>query len=167
MTSVASILNRQSNGRMNIRIMTMQKLVRNNLKGFGCGGQGHKSYQCPKRKNQTKGVVNHLGLKEIVGNVVRGRIYTLVNNQSVECQYSLIHAKGIISTLPFTILIDTRSTHSFISLEMLAKFNLSIKKLEDPQRVKMENGANMWINQVVDGCIIDLEDGIVEYAFMN
>jgi hypothetical protein len=31
----------------------------------------------------------------------------------------------------------------------------------------MENGANMWINQVVDGSIIDLEDGIVEYDFMN
>jgi hypothetical protein len=29
-------------------------------------------------------------------------------------------------------LIDTISTHSFISLEMLAKFNLIIKKLEDP-----------------------------------
>jgi hypothetical protein len=30
------------------------------VKCFECGEYGHKSYKCLKRKNQTKGVVNHL-----------------------------------------------------------------------------------------------------------
>jgi hypothetical protein len=58
--------------------------------------------------------VNHLGLKEIVEDVVRGRVYVEIDNKQVEYDASLIQARGITSNVPLNFCIHTRITHSFI-----------------------------------------------------
>lgn len=52
--------------------------VHSGVKCFECGGFGHKAYKCPKRKNQTRGAVNHLEPEGTVRDAVRGKLYAIV-----------------------------------------------------------------------------------------
>jgi hypothetical protein len=99
------------------------------------------------------------------GDVVQGWIYAVVDNEQEEYKSSLIQARGNISSQSFIFLIDILSTHSFISLTVVANFKIHSEKLQDPWKVQMDNGAKKWINMEVDGCVVDLGEWSSEVFF--
>lgn len=67
------------------------------------------------------------------------KIYVVVDIVTVHYQPSLIEIKGFISNHHIIFLVDSRSSHNFISPRVVAQLRIVSKSIE-PLNVEMEDG---------------------------
>jgi hypothetical protein len=66
------------------------------------------------------------------------RIYAALDNKQAEYQLHMIEVEGMINNQPFTILIDSGDSHSYIDPRVVENFQLSRSKHENSWLVQLE-----------------------------
>ena len=81
---------------------------------WGCKGD-HRYRDCPHIKDKMR-VVHNVQQAKIVEDMGKRvpRIYAALDNKQVEYQSHMIEVEGMINNHAFTILIDSKSSHSYI-----------------------------------------------------
>ena len=65
------------------------------------------------------------------------RIYASLDNKKVEYQSHMIEVEGMINNQPFTILIDSGASHSYIDPRVVESLQLSRSKHEKSWLVQL------------------------------
>jgi hypothetical protein len=97
---------------------------------WGCQGN-HKYIDCP-HKNGKMRVVHNVQQDETVedmGSIIP-RIYVDLDNKQDEFQSHIIEVEGMINNQPFTILIDSGASHSYVDPRVVEIFHLLRRKHE-------------------------------------
>ena len=81
---------------------------------WGCKGN-HKYRYCPHKNGKVRVVHNVQKAEKVedMGSRIP-RIYTALDNKQAEYQLRMIEVEGMINNHPFTILIDSGVSHSYI-----------------------------------------------------
>jgi hypothetical protein len=97
---------------------------------WGCQGN-HKYRDCPHKNGKVRDVhnVQQVETMEDMGNRIP-RIYTSMDNKQAEYQSRMIEVEGMINNHAFTILIDSRDSHSYIDPGVVESLQLSRSKHE-------------------------------------
>jgi hypothetical protein len=96
------------------------------------GFQGnHKYKDCPHKNGKVK-VIHNVQQAETVEDMGSRmpRIYVALENKKYEYQSHIIEVEGMINNHPFTILIDSRASHSYIYPRVVESLQLSRIKHE-------------------------------------
>jgi hypothetical protein len=97
---------------------------------WGCQGN-HKYRDCPHKNGKVRDVhnVQQAETVEDMGSRMP-RIYAALDNKQVEYQSHMIEVEGMINNQPFTILIDSGASHSYIDPRVVESLHLSRRKHE-------------------------------------
>ena len=95
---------------------------------WGC--QGNQKYRdCPHKNGKARAIhnVQQAETVEDMGSRIP-RIYAALNNKQAEYQSHMIEVKGMIKNQPFTILVDSGASHSYIDPKVVESLHLSISQ---------------------------------------
>ena len=84
------------------------------------------------------------------------RIYATLDNKQVKYQSHMIEVEGMINNHAFTILIDSRASHSYIDPRVVESFHLSRRKHENSWLVQMVTGTKRKVTELVKSCLVDM-----------
>jgi hypothetical protein len=84
------------------------------------------------------------------------RIYAALDNKQVEYQSHMIEVEGMINNQPFTILIDSGASHSYIDPRVVESFQLSRRKHEKSWLVQLATGTKRKVIELVKSCPVDM-----------
>jgi hypothetical protein len=84
------------------------------------------------------------------------RIYAALNNKQAKYQSHMIEVEGMINNQPFTILIDSGASHSYIDPRVVESFQLLRRKHEKPWLVKMATRTKRKVTELVNSCPMDM-----------
>jgi hypothetical protein len=90
-----------------------------------------------------------------MGNVMP-RIYAALGNKQAEFQSHMIEVEGMINNRPFTILIDSGASHSYINPRLVESFHLSRRKHEKSWLVQLATGTRRKFTELVKSCPMDM-----------
>ena len=90
---------------------------------WGCK-ENHKYRDCPHKNGKAR-VVHNVQQVETVEDMGSRmpRIYAALDNKQAEFQSHMIEVEGMINNQPFTILIDSGASHSYIDPRMVESFH--------------------------------------------
>jgi hypothetical protein len=91
---------------------------------WGCQGN-HKYSDCPHKNGKVR-VVHNVQQVETMENMGSRmpRIYTALEKKQAEYQLHMIEVEGMINNQPFTILIDSGASHSYIDPRVVESLHL-------------------------------------------
>jgi hypothetical protein len=84
------------------------------------------------------------------------RIYTALDNKQVEYQSHMIEVEGMIKNQPFTILVDSGASHSYIDPRVVESFHLIRRKHEKSWLVQLAIGTKRKVTELVKSCPVDM-----------
>jgi hypothetical protein len=84
------------------------------------------------------------------------RIYTALDKKQAEFQSHMIELGGKINDQPIDILIDSGSSHSYLDLKMVERFQFSRRKLGKYWLVQLATGEKRKINKMVKACPMEM-----------
>jgi hypothetical protein len=84
------------------------------------------------------------------------RIYAALDNKQDEFQSHMIEVEGKINDQPISILIDSRSSHSYVDPKMVERFQLPRRNLGKPWSVQLDTSTKRKINEMVKACPMDM-----------
>ena len=96
------------------------------------GFKGYHRYRYCPHKSDKERVVHNVQKEKMVEDMGRRvlRIYAALDNKKVEFQSHMIEIEGIINNHAFTILIDSRDSHSYINPKVVERLCLPRSKHE-------------------------------------
>jgi hypothetical protein len=100
------------------------------------------SRDCPHRSEKVRTVHNvqqYETMEDMGRNVTR--IYAGLDNKQVEYQSHMIEMEGMINNQTIVILIDSRSSHSYIDPKMVESFHFPRRKHGKYWLVQLATGA--------------------------
>jgi hypothetical protein len=103
-------------------------------------------------------VVHNVQQAEIVedmGNRIP-RIYAALDNKQAEFQSHMIEVEGMINNQPFTILINSGASHSYIDPRVVESLHLSRSKHEKSWLVQLATGTKRKFTELVKSCPVDM-----------
>jgi hypothetical protein len=114
-----------------------QRPRQTSIQCWGC--QGNHKYKDFPYKNGKVRVVHNVQQAEIVEDMGSGmpRIYASLDNKKAEFQSQMIEVEGMINNQPFTILIDSGASHSYVYPRVVESFHLSRRKHEKSWLVQL------------------------------
>jgi hypothetical protein len=92
---------------------------------------------------------------EDMGNRVP-RIYTALDNKQVEYQSHMIEVEGMIKNHAFTILIDSRASHSYAYPRVVESLQLLRNKHGKSWLVHLATGTKRKVMELVKSCLVDM-----------
>jgi hypothetical protein len=97
---------------------------------WGCKGN-HRYRDCPHRKDKVRTIhnVQQAETMEDMGSRMP-RIYVALDNKQGKFQLHMIEVEGMINNRPFSILIDSWASHSYIDPRVVESLHLSRSKHE-------------------------------------
>ncbi|XP_022873340.1 uncharacterized protein LOC111392270 [Olea europaea var. sylvestris] len=111
---------------------------------YKCGQPGHGVFSFPsikKPEQEKKG---------------KARVFALTHNEAVQNSNIITGILSIFGT-PIYVLIDSGTTHSFISNACLAKINASCKKNDNVLEVSMPSGGTIDTDRIATGVQINFD----------
>jgi hypothetical protein len=123
---------------------------------WGCQGN-HKYKDCPHKNGKVRVVhnVQQVEIVEDMGNRMP-RIYASLDNKQVEYHLHMIEVEGMINNHSFTILIDSRASHSYIDPRVVESLQLSRSKHEKSWLVNLAIGTKKKVTELVKSCPVDM-----------
>src|SRR3954471_8716933 len=106
---------------------------------YNCGEEGHISPQCPKPKKNQAG----------------GKVFALSGSETTP-EDRLIKGTCFIHGTPLVAIIDTRATHSFISLDCAKRLNLEISKISGSMVIDTPASGSVTTSSVCLNCPVDI-----------
>jgi hypothetical protein len=95
------------------------------------------------------------------------RIYAALNNKQVEYQLHMIEVEGMIKkNEPFTILVDSGASHSYIDPRVVESFHLIRSKHEKSWLVQLATGTKRKVMELVKSYPVDM-NGLSTKADLN
>jgi hypothetical protein len=85
------------------------------------------------------------------------RMYTSLENKQVKYQSHMIEVEGMINNHPFTILIDSGASHSYIDPRVVESLQLSRRKQERSWLVQLAIGSKRNFTELVKSCPVDMK----------
>jgi hypothetical protein len=85
------------------------------------------------------------------------RIYAALDNKKDEFQSHMIEVEGMINNPPFTILIDSGASHSYVDPRVVGSFHLSRSKHEKSWLVQLATGTKRKVIELVKSCPVDMK----------
>jgi hypothetical protein len=123
---------------------------------WGCKGN-HRYIYCPHRNDKVK-VVHNVQQVETMEDMDSRipRIYATLDNKQVEYQLHMIEVEGMINNQPFTILIDSGASHSYIDPRVVESLHLSRIKHEKSWLVQLATRTKRKVTELVKSCPMDM-----------
>jgi len=84
------------------------------------------------------------------------RIYVALENKQVEYQSHMIEVECMINNQPFTILIDSGDSHSYIDPRVVESLHLSISRHEKYWLVQLAIGTKRKVIEFVKSCPVEM-----------
>jgi hypothetical protein len=84
------------------------------------------------------------------------RIYAALDNKQVEFQFHMIEVEGMINNHAFTILIDSRASHSYIDPRVVEILHLSRRKHEKSWLGPLATRNKRKVIELVKYCPMDM-----------
>jgi hypothetical protein len=84
------------------------------------------------------------------------RIYAALDNKQAEFQSHMIEVEGMINNHPFTILIDSGDSHSYIDPRGVESLQLLRNKHEKSWLVQLATGTKRKVTELVKSCPVDM-----------
>ena len=84
------------------------------------------------------------------------RIYASMDNRQEKYQSHMIEVEGMINNHAFTILIDSRASHSYIEPRVVESFHLSRRKHGKSWLVQLATGTKRKVIELVKSCPLDM-----------
>jgi hypothetical protein len=124
---------------------------------WGCK-ENHRYRDFPHRNDKVR-VVHNVQQDETMEDMGSRmpRIYTSLDNKQAEFQSHMIEVEGMINNRPFTILIDSGDSHSYIDPRVVESFHLSRRKHEKSWLVKLATGTKRKVTELVKSCPMDMK----------
>ena len=72
----------------------------------------------------------------------------------MDYQTSMVEVEGKLNQIPISILIDPGASLSYISLDLVEKFKLSVEKFAKSWLVELAAGAKRRVLSFVKNCIV-------------
>ncbi|KAL2630557.1 hypothetical protein R1flu_015243 [Riccia fluitans] len=119
---------------------------------FTCGETGHILKMCPKAK--VNGKVSVVGRRLLEGNL---EVTMRVSKQSE----GLMFLKGEVANIEVSFLVDTRATHSFMSLELVGRLGLQIGMASKPIKVRFGQGKAHLTSEIATRMKVECGEGLV------
>ncbi|MCO5566312.1 hypothetical protein L7F22_019989 [Adiantum nelumboides] len=119
---------------------------------FDCGQEGHKRINCPQPRIPVKTVANHVTITDEV--TEQAHVYAALDPSGKNRQYSILEAQGDYQGKSLTFLIDSGSSHSFISPSTVEHLHLE----------PLPTGRKLQVS-LASGSIVSCEEQIVELPF--
>jgi hypothetical protein len=133
---------------------------------WGCQGN-HKFKDCPHKNGKVRDVHNVQETKTIEDMGSRmPRIYASLDNKQVGYKSHMIEVEGMINNQPFTILIDSWVSHSYIDPRVVESLQLSRRKHEKYWLVKLATTTKRKVTNLVKSCHVDM-NGLSTKAELN
>jgi hypothetical protein len=119
---------------------------------WGCKGN-HRYRYFPHRNDKVRAVdnVQQVETVEDMGSRMP-RIYAALDNKEDEFQSHMIEVEGMIKNQPFTILIDSRASHSYIDPRVVESFHLLRSKHEKSWLVQLATRTKRKVTELVKSC---------------
>ncbi|XP_028123196.1 uncharacterized protein LOC114320265, partial [Camellia sinensis] len=128
---------------------------------YECGEIGHRVKDCPKartddgkRNGSTSGSVQ----KNNIGGIQarQGRVFALVPGDAQNAE-AVVSGTISICTQDAYVLIDSGSTHSFVSTLFAEKLDRELEPLEYVLSVSTPSGRNMIVASIYRACVVMIE----------
>jgi hypothetical protein len=123
---------------------------------WGC--KGNHRYRDFPHKNDKVRVVHNVQQAETMKDMGSRmpRIYTALDNKQDEYQSHMIEVEGMINNHPFTILIDSGASHSYIDPRVVESLQLLRSKHEDSWLVQLATRTKKKVTELVKSCLVDM-----------
>jgi hypothetical protein len=123
---------------------------------WGCK-ENHRYRDCPHRNDKVR-VLHKVQQDEIVEDMSSRipRIYAALDNKQVEYQLHMIEVEGMIKNQPFTILVDSGASHSYIDPRVVESLHLIRSKHEKSWLVQLATGTKRKVMELVKSCPVDM-----------
>ena len=123
---------------------------------FGCGEKGYMKKDCPKAVSTS---TSSERLKPLLGDG-----FVAKTNLRIGCRnpgLGLMFLQDQINDQHVSMLVDTRASHSFMSLQMVKSLGLFPMRVDNPMEVRFAKDEPQVAGQVVGS--VSIECGIVRY----
>jgi hypothetical protein len=123
---------------------------------WGCK-ENHRYRDFPHRNDKVR-VLHNVQQAETVedmGSRIQ-RIYAALDNKQVEYQSHMIEVEGMIKNQPFTILVDSGASHSYIDPRVVENLCLIRSKHEKSWLVQLATGTKRKVTEFVKSCPVDM-----------
>jgi hypothetical protein len=94
------------------------------------------------------------------------RIYVALDNKKDEFQSYMIEVEGMINNQPFTILVDSGASHSYIDPRVVESLHLIRSKHEKSWVVQLATETKRKVMELVKSCPVDM-NGLSMKADLN
>jgi hypothetical protein len=117
----------------------------------------HKYRDCPHKIGKVR-VFHNVQQAEMVEDMGRRvpRIYEALENKQDEFQSQMIEVEGMINNHSFTILIDSRASHSYIDPKVVEIFLFPRSKHGKSWMVQLATGAKRKVVELVKSCLVGM-----------
>ena len=94
-----------------------------------------------------------------IGDIARTmpRINVALEKRHADYQTSMVEVEGKLNQTPISILIDPGASLSYISPDLVEKFNLSVEKFAKSWLVQLAIGAKRKVISFVKNCIVKMD----------
>jgi hypothetical protein len=133
---------------------------------WGCKGD-HKYRDCPHKSDKVRAVHNVQQTKKVedMGKNVP-RIYATLENKQTKFESHMIEVEGMINNHAFTILIDSRASHSYIDPKVVERLKLPRSKYGKSWLVQLATRAKRKFVGLVKSCTVNMK-GISTKEYLN
>jgi hypothetical protein len=123
---------------------------------WGCK-ENHRYKDCPHINDKVRFLhnVQQAETVEDMGSRMP-RIYVALDNKKIEYQSHMIEVEGMIKIQPFTILVDSGASHSYIDPRVVEIFHLIRRKHENSWLVQLATGTKRKVMELVNSYPIDM-----------
>jgi hypothetical protein len=133
---------------------------------WGCKGN-HRYTYFPHRNDKVRVVHNVYQVETVEDMGSRmPRIYVSLDNKQAEYQSHMIEVEGMINIKPFTILIDSGASLSYIDPIVVESLQLSRRKHEKSWLVQLDTRTKRKVTKLVKSCLVDM-NGLSTKAELN
>jgi hypothetical protein len=85
------------------------------------------------------------------------RIYAALDNKQAKFQSHMIEVEGMINNRPFSILIDSGASHSYIDPRVVESLHFSRRKHENFWLVQFTTRTKRKFTELVKSCPVDMK----------
>nr|GEX10058.1 hypothetical protein [Tanacetum cinerariifolium] len=119
---------------------------------FECKASGHFKRDCPKLKNKNGGNRNAQGWVYAVGNAEKN------GNAPTNLDSNVVMGTFLLNNRYASILFDTGTDRSFISIAFSSLVNIDPTPLESSYDVELADGKIVGIDTIIRGCTINFQN---------
>ncbi|XP_076913256.1 uncharacterized protein LOC143571815 [Bidens hawaiensis] len=124
-------------------------------KCVSCGETGHSVTACPKNKPRGSGQEKTFSVKVSDKPKSKERAYNLSQKEAKE-KPDVVSGTCSVNGIPATILFDSGTSKSFISIAFCPLLNKIHESIDDAFEVEVASGNSVKINEAIRNCLIEL-----------